>query len=57
MNATNFKLAGIFAAVATLMLLFGTGSAVAGFTHVFNLAAVGVFVVASTIGLATRLRA
>jgi hypothetical protein len=40
-----------------LAVLFGSSDVLAGFTHFFNLAAVGVFAVASTLGLATRLRA
>jgi hypothetical protein len=56
-NAANFKIAGILAILTILAVMFGAHNALAGFTHVFNLAAVGVFAVASTLGLATRLRA
>ena len=57
MNKLNFKVAGILAVLAIVAVLFGSGSAVSGAAHFFNSAAVGVFVVASTVGLATRLRA
>lgn len=56
-NAANFKIAGILVILTILAVMLGGGNAVAGFTHVFNLAAVGVFAVASTVGLVTRLRA
>ena len=57
MNKLNFKIAGIFAVIALVAVMFGSGSLVSGVAHFFNTAAVGVFVVASTVGLATRLRA
>lgn len=57
MHKTHFKIAGILAVLAVLVVVFGTGNAVAGFTRFFNMTAVAVFVVASTVGLATRLRA
>ncbi len=64
MHKTHFKIAGILAVLAVLVVVFGTGNAVAGFTNAvagftrfFNMTAVAVFVVASTVGLATRLRA
>jgi hypothetical protein len=57
MSRLNFKVAGIFAVIAIVAVLFGSGSVVSGVAHFFNAAAVGVFVVASTLGLATRLRA
>ena len=57
MNKLNFKIAGIFAVIAIVAVMFGSGSLVSGVAHFFNAAAVGVFVVASTVGLATRLRA
>ena len=52
-----FKVAGALAIVTILLVMFGASDALAGFTHFFNFAAVGIFVVASTLGLATRLRA
>jgi hypothetical protein len=57
MNKLNFKIAGIFAVIAIVAVMFGSGSLVSGVAHFFNTAAVSVFVVASTVGLATRLRA
>jgi hypothetical protein len=57
MNKVNFRIAGILAGLAIVAVVFGAGTAVAGFSHFFNMAAVGVFVIASTVGLATRLRA
>ena len=57
MNRLNFKVAGIFAVIAIVAVLFGSGGVVSGVAHFFNTAAVGVFVVASTVGLAARLRA
>ena len=56
-NAASFKIAGVFAIFTLLVVIFGATDALAGFTHFFNLAAVGIFAVASTLGLATRLRA
>jgi hypothetical protein len=56
-NKVNFKIAGIFAVIAIVAVMFGSGTLVSGVAHFFNAAAVGVFVVASTVGLATRLRA
>lgn len=57
MSKLNFKIAGIFAVIAIAAVMLGSGSLVSGVAHFFNAAAVGVFVVASTVGLATRLRA
>jgi hypothetical protein len=57
MNKLHFKMAGVFAVIAIVAVMFGSGSLVSGVAHFFNAAAVGVFVVASTVGLATRLRA
>lgn len=57
MSKLNFKIAGMFAVIAMVAVMFGSGSLVSGVAHFFNAAAVGVFVVASTVGLATRLRA
>jgi hypothetical protein len=57
MNKVNFKIAGFLAVLAIVAVVFGAGSAVAGFARFFNMAAVSVFVIASTVGLATRLRA
>jgi hypothetical protein len=55
-SAANFKIAGVFAILTILAVTFGASNALAGFTHFFNVAAVGIFAVASTLGLATRLR-
>jgi hypothetical protein len=52
-----FKIAAVFAVVTMLVVMFGASGALAGFTRFFNFAAVGIFAVASTLGLATRLRA
>jgi len=52
-----FKITGVLAVVMILVVIFGASDVLAGFTHFFNLAAVGIFAVASTLGLATRLRA
>jgi hypothetical protein len=57
MNRVNFRIAGIPTVLAIVAVVFGAGTAVAGFARFFNMAAVGVFVIASTVGLATRLRA
>jgi hypothetical protein len=56
-NAANVKIAAVFVTLTILAVLFGSSDVLAGFTHFFNLAAVGIFSVASTLGLATRLRA
>jgi hypothetical protein len=56
-NAASFKIAGVFATFTLLAVMFGASDALTGFTHFFNLTAVGIFAVASTLGLATRLRA
>jgi len=56
-NAANLRIAAIFVILISLAVLFGASEALAGFTHFFNLAAVAIFAVASTLGLATRLRA
>ena len=56
-NAACFKIAGVFAIFTLLVVMLSASDALAGFTHFFNLAAVGIFAVASTLGLATRLRA
>jgi hypothetical protein len=57
MNTTSFKIAGVLAVLTVVALMLSASDALAGFTHFFNLAAVGIFAVASTLGLATRLRA
>jgi hypothetical protein len=44
-------------ALVVVALTFGSAEALATFTRYFCTAAVGVFAVASTLGLATRLRA
>jgi len=56
-NAACFNIAGVFAIFTLLVVMLSASDALAGFTHFFNLAAVGIFAVASTLGLATRLRA
>jgi hypothetical protein len=56
-NAACFKIAGVFGIFTLLVVMLSASDALAGFTHFFNLAAVGIFAVASTLGLATRLRA
>jgi hypothetical protein len=56
-NLANLKIASVFAALILMAIVFGASDVVAGFTHFFNAAAVGIFAVASTLGLATRLRA
>jgi hypothetical protein len=56
-SAANLKVAGVLAIVIIVAAMFGASNVLAGVTHFFNLAAVGIFAVASTLGLATRLRA
>ncbi len=56
-STTIFKIAGVLAVVTILVMMFGASGALAAFTRFFNFAAVGIFAVASTLGLATRLRA
>ena len=56
-NEAFFKIAGFFALSTILVVVFGASDLLAGFARFFSLAAVGVFAVASTLGLATRLRA
>jgi len=56
-NAASLKITAVFVTLTSLAVLFGSSDMLAGFTHFFNLAAVGIFAVASTLGLATRLRA
>jgi len=56
----SFLVAGVkltaVAGVVLVALVLGSGEAVATFTRYFCAAAVGVFVIASTVGLASRLR-
>ena len=56
-SSANVKIATAFAVLTLVALLFGASDALAGFTHAFNMGAVTIFAVASTLGLATRLRA
>lgn len=57
MNNVNLKLAGVLLALLMAAVAFGTTDAVAMFTRFFCTASVAIFAIASTLGLATRMRA
>ena len=43
MTNANLKIAAVFVTLTVLAVLFGSSDVLAGFTHFFNLAAVGIF--------------
>jgi amino acid permease len=57
MSNVNLKLAAVLLALLMAAVAFGTTDAVAMFTRFFCTASVAIFAIASTLGLATRMRA